>query len=402
MTLPGHVRLCRQKGTSLRLLAFPFAFMAFEHVASPLAFVGQAWTRQSLVRRPAKSWQQRLDFALLNVDANPRARLFNLQKILEDPSTVLQDVSRAAGVLAEKGFREGHPEAIDTLFPKGTLARADLEALQALRKQLPEIAEDLRNLAPEIEVGKTTDRPPSLQKLASGFLELASDTQRQEDFVAEAKNVFRQKPRGLETPAYTVLRSLSADIELRNYTSFTVAERAMPNGNGTGFSSGEGFTKLADYLFGNNSESAAMEMTSPVEISYDGSKQAVMSFVLPRAFEEAPPSPVEGNIEVRRVPERLVLTKAFPGVVTEGELQRQRAALAEALEADGNLVAVNSSEYSVLQYNPPYTLPWRRLNELAIVVEPVPMAQRDMNVSIVEADADQPSAEADVDQPSLA
>jgi len=282
---------------------------------------------------------------------------------------VLQDVSSAAGVLAEKGFRDGHGEAIDTLFPKGTLARADLEALQALRKQVPEVAEDLRNLKPE--VGTSTGRPPSLQKLAAGLLELAQDRKKQDELVAEAKNIFRPKPRGLETPAYTVLRSLSDDVELRNYTSFTVAKRAMPDGNGTGFASGEGFTKLADYLFGNNSETAAMEMTSPVEISYDGSKKAVMSFVLPRAFEDAPPTPLEGSIEVKRVPERLVLTKAFPGVVTEGEVQRQRAALAETIAADGNLLAVNSSEYSVLQYNPPYTLPWRRLNELAVVVEAV-------------------------------
>ena len=72
---------------------------------------------------------------------------------------------------------------------------------------------------------------------------------------------------------------------------------------------------------------------------------------------------------LERVPERLVAARAFGGIVTEPEVERQRAALAEALGANGAGVDVAAEgEYSVLQYNAPYTVPWRRRNELAVVV----------------------------------
>jgi len=323
----------------------------------------------------ALSWQQRLDKALLDVNARPQARLRNLRKVLQDPAVVLEDVSRAVSAVAENGFREGHVEAIDILWPKGTTARKDLEGIQALRKQVPEVLQDLWTLKPE-EVQRQSRPRVSIQDLTSGLVQLVTDPQKQEELVEEAKNAFRQKPRGLETPSYSVVRKLPVNgtgggvVELRRYAPFTVARRAMPDSNTSGFSSGEGFMNLAGYLFGKNSDAVAMEMTSPVEISYDGGDSAVMSFVLPKAFAETPPKPEEDGIEVVQVPERLVAVKAFPGVVTEGEIQRQRTAMAEVLAVYATEVKqVNASEYSVLQYNPPYTLPWRRLNELAVVVE---------------------------------
>jgi len=193
--------------------------------------------------------------------------------------------------------------------------------------------------------------------------------------VEEARNVFRRMPGGLEAPRYEVVRTLGDGnrvVQIRRYEPFTVAKRSMPNGNGTGFASGQGFTKLAGYLFGNNTQSVAMEMTTPVEISYDGSDEAAMSFVLPSAYADAPPLAMTDDIEVVQVPQRLVAVKGFPGVVTEGEVQRQRAAMSELLQEEGVFQQVNASQYSVLQYNPPYTLPWRRLNELAVVVVPGP------------------------------
>lgn len=326
------------------------------------------------VGRAATKWQQRLDKALLDVDAEPSARLRNLRKALEDPAAVLQDVGRAVNAVTTKGFKDGHVDAIDTLWPRGTTARRDLESIQALRKQLPEVIEDLQDIKPP---DVRNQRPPSVsfEGLAAGLLQLATDPEKQKEFLEEATNSLRRKPRGLETPSYSVVRKLPLDgvgsgfVEVRRYKPFTVARRAMIDLNGRGFtSSGEGFTTLASYLFGKNSDAVAMEMTSPVEISYNGSDAAIMSFVLPKAFAEAPPEPEEAGIEVVQVLERLVVVKEFPGVATKGEVERQRAALTDFLAANADLQPINASEYSVLQYNAPYTLPWRRLNELALVV----------------------------------
>jgi len=362
--------------TSAAVVVVALAAVANDVVGHCFAAPWRSKGVRAKVARPAMAWQEQLDRALLSVDVDPMDRLTSLRSVLQNSSAVVQDVQRAVSVLAERGFRDGHPEAIETLWPKGTVARADLDGLQALRKQLPEVVQELQSVGPQSSFRRADSRSNvNVGNLASGLLELVSDRKKQEEFIEEAKNVLRPTPRGLETPSYSVVRTFPVDesrsdvVELRRYKPFTVAKRAMVPGNATAFSA-EGFTTLAGYLFGKNSEKTAMEMTMPVEINYDGQDKAVMSFVLPQEFADAPPRPDdEDGIELSEIPERLVVVKTFPGVVTQGEVERQRELLAKALEADGaGLRQVNASEYSILQYNPPYTLPWRRRNELAEVV----------------------------------
>jgi len=330
---------------------------------------------RAAIARRALSWQTRLDKALLSIDAPPSARIRNLRKILEDPSAVLKDLNRAANVLSTKGIKDGHPEAINVLFPRGTTARSDLEGLQALRKQVPEVVQDLQSGLPEDTMPRNPQQQISLGELTQGFVSLLADNKKQAEFIEEAKNSLRSKPRGLESPGYKVVRVLSngtsglGKVELREYKPFTVAQRGMPGVNTSNFASGQGFTALASYLFGNNSDRVAMQMTTPVEISYGAGEDANMSFVLPKAFSGTPPVPEDGvGIQIARIPHRLVVAKCFAGIVTEGEVQRQRDALKDILDAEG-LQQVNSEEYSILQYNSPLTVPWRRRNELIIAVQ---------------------------------
>merc|ERR1719379_939964 len=113
-----------------------------------------------------------------------------------------------------------------------------------------------------------------------------------------------------------------------------------------------------------------MAMTVPVEMeSPTGDSQGSMAFVLPKTYADAPPSPLAGsNITIDKVPARLVAAKPFPGIVTDEEIQRQKAALLEAIVADGSVAPVDESQVIVLQYNSPLTVPWRRRNEVAVVV----------------------------------
>ena len=80
------------------------------------------------------SWQQQLDRVFLDVDMKPRTRSRTLFKVLERREEILTDVRSAVDSIREKGFKDGHGEAIDLLFPKGTIIRGDLEGLQSLRK----------------------------------------------------------------------------------------------------------------------------------------------------------------------------------------------------------------------------------------------------------------------------
>merc|ERR1719316_223895 len=111
-------------------------------------------------------------------------------------------------------------------------------------------------------------------------------------------------------------------------------------------------------------------MTMPVEMeSSRGASQGSMAFVLPKQYADEPPAPLAGsNVTIDKVPARLVAAKPFPGIVTDEEVQRQKAALLQAIMADGSMVPVDESEVIVLQYNSPLTIPWRRRNEVAVVV----------------------------------
>lgn len=355
-------------------------------LASLAVTSGVAYSPEGLQRRLDKakrptSWQKRLDKALLDVDKNPQQRIRLLQKVAGDGKKIVSDVRVAAAEVQEKGIGKGHPLLLDLLFPDGTTARSDLEGLVALRKQLPELTkglapptvEQLRAAAPAAPIDPT--------RVARALADLAGDERKRRELLQEAKNALRSTPKGLETPKYRVLRSwragpgaLDGVIELRSYPPFTVARKGM---GGAGFGAveggGAGFNALASYLFGDNADGAAMAMTTPVGIDVSGGGAASsMSFVLPRDAARAPPRPnADGGVTLDKVPARIVAVKAFAGVVTDGEVRRQRDALEAAIEADGGTAPVEAGAFSVLQYNAPYAIPWRRRNELAIVVSEV-------------------------------
>ena len=116
-----------------------------------------------------------------------------------------------------------------------------------------------------------------------------------------------------------------------------------------------------------------MAMTMPVEISSGGVGVAPsMAFVLPEEFASQPPPPLaDSAVTLERVPQRLVAVLPFAGIVTDAEVARQRVALLAALQADTQVAPLDDMAVSVLQYNAPYTVPWRRRNEVALVVQQV-------------------------------
>ena len=308
------------------------------------------------------SWQQQLDRVFLDIDMKPRTRSRTLFKVLERREEILTDVRSAVDSIREKGFKDGHGEAIDLLFPKGTIIRGDLEGLQSLRKQLPEAIEDLRKTRPTTTATPTPPTPEDLRKA----VEKLRDGSLQSDIEEELKNALRSTPKGLETPKYSVERTIG-DCEVRTYEAYAVAELSEKRPDG------DAFNVLAAYLFGKNSEDKAMAMTMPVEM-VDGA----MAFVLPKADADAPPAPTDDQVTIGERPARTVVALPFPGVATPEEVERQRAKLADVLKAEG-LEAADES-YTVLQYNSPFTIPWRRRNELVVALAenaaPKPLVRR--------------------------
>jgi len=333
-----------------------------------------------------KTWQANLDTAFLDVDSSPDQRLNSLLNAVSKPYDILESVVQAGQVVLDKGIKDGHPEAIESIFPKGTLARKDLEGLLAVARQAPEVIDDLSRgertatSTPKSFTPLNVTRLLNLTQLTENVGKLLTP----DTFTGLAQEVFnaaRETPKGLEEPAYNVAFTglpnfIGEGFEIRSYESFTVARRDMTGVDSSGSFSAEGFNSLAGYLFGDNENETAMKMTMPVEIGYDSTtnfQTRDMSFVLPSEnVMEGIPQPRDANVTIEAIPARLLAVLRFPGVATDQEVRRQVDKLYASLEEDASYAPADKEKYSVLQYNPPYTLPWRRRNEVATVVKIVP------------------------------
>lgn len=197
-------------------------------------------------------------------------------------------------------------------------------------------------------------------------------------------------PEGLETPEYDVIatsKHSGKTIEIRRYKPYSVCavnmnkprpETAKETDNSVRvpeLSGASSFGALAGYLFGKNDQSTAMKMTTPVFTSpiEDGDKQ--MEFVLPSNYWndgslDTAPKPLSGSgvsLQQRESQERAVLM--FGGYASKNEVAKRKKELMAALKKDKEWQAAEE-EATTAQYNDPFTVPWRRLNEVSIKVVP--------------------------------
>lgn len=198
-----------------------------------------------------------------------------------------------------------------------------------------------------------------------------------EELAKEAKNVFLETPQGYKGPSYTVLVE-GEGYEIREYEGYTVASTNMGN-VGEPYSmndlstTGTAFNALAAYLFGANKDGRTMEMTTPVTTTSLGE----MRFYLQEAKNNAP-APLEdtsmyeaGAVQIVDIPPARLAVRRFTGFVTEGEVARQKDTLLSQLEMDGVEIDVPHGAvvpHVIFQYNPPYTIPIVRRNEIAVPV----------------------------------
>ena len=103
-----------------------------------------------------------------------------------------------------------------------------------------------------------------------------------------------------------------------------------------------------------------MDMTTPVIM-----ERNIMEFVMPPGMNsETAPVPDNVEVTIKDLPAEIVAAREFTGIPTEGEVSRQRAFLEDSLLSDG--IMYDNLSFKVLQYNPPYTLPWLRRNEVTV------------------------------------
>jgi hypothetical protein len=108
-------------------------------------------------------------------------------------------------------------------------------------------------------------------------------------------------------------------------------------------------------------------MTAPVTVEpKEGGWR--LHFVMPSNESlDTLPQPRNPEVIVRQVPAQDVVAIRFSGWTTEASIESHTVRL-QAWMAQRNLKAASSPQ--VARYNDPFTLPWRRRNEILIPVTP--------------------------------
>lgn len=166
-----------------------------------------------------------------------------------------------------------------------------------------------------------------------------------------------------EKQAYKVIKK-EDEFEIRYYPPATFATIQSSAKNYRELS-GNGFRKIAGYIFGNNESSSKIAMTTPVhmDINDEGSS---MSFVMPSAYDiNNLPRPNDANVKLHQTPGEYVAAISFGGFANDASIKKYAAELEKAL---GNKVIKSIGHFRYLGYNPPYQLVGRK-NEIIVTVE---------------------------------
>jgi hypothetical protein len=182
---------------------------------------------------------------------------------------------------------------------------------------------------------------------------------------------------GTEEPSYQVLDHVGT-AEIRQYNSRTAAETTVANDEVTARS--DGFRKLAKYIFGGNAGQQSIPMTAPVsqagqEIAMtapvaqtsSGGNQWAIRFYLPAGMTEATaPRPLDASVRIITVPPTSMAVLRFSGSPTPEAVASEDAQLLEALRGSRWMAESNPVSWF---YDPPWTIPPLRRNEVAVEVK---------------------------------
>jgi hypothetical protein len=197
---------------------------------------------------------------------------------------------------------------------------------------------------------------------------LSKQQKQAEDILKEARNIFLETPEGLQGPLYKVVETCEP-YEIREYPGYMVASTTMEDAEDLAMTGGAGFNTLATYLFGGNDQAKPMSMTTPVTTTSSGDMRFYLSG---GATADLLPQPLENaGVLLEEIPPARLAVRTFTGFVTDGEIARQKDTLLSNLELDGVELDVAhgaSVPHLIFQYNPPYTLPMVRRNEIAVPV----------------------------------
>lgn len=187
---------------------------------------------------------------------------------------------------------------------------------------------------------------------------------------------------GTEEPAYTA-EQVTSRVQIRHYGPRIAAETTVTADEVAARS--DGFRRLAGYIFGGNqirekismtapvaqqggaARGEKISMTAPVSETAIGNGEWLIRFFMPAGKSiDSLPQPNDQAVQLVTVPAETVAVRRFSGSTSARAVARETAQLRQTLKETGFEA---SGVPAAWFYDPPWTLPLLRRNEIAIPVE---------------------------------
>jgi hypothetical protein len=180
-----------------------------------------------------------------------------------------------------------------------------------------------------------------------------------------------------EEPSYRVVEQ-SEPFEIRQYSPLIVAQVEVPGDLSE--ASSAGFRLIANYIFGNNiavrdgglnmAEPAPekIAMTIPVIAEGKGDQKTwLIQFVMPKQYTmDTLPKPNNPQVKLLPIGSQKLAVIRFTGLVTDDKVQEKTAELLAWIKSRNELPLGNPR---LARYNPPWSIPWMRRNEILIPIQ---------------------------------
>jgi len=173
-----------------------------------------------------------------------------------------------------------------------------------------------------------------------------------------------EEPHHLSTP-------LTGRVQLRRYGPRIAAETTVDADKER--ARNIGFRRLAGYIFGANHRSESIAMTAPVAqgdtiamTAPVAQSRSTIRFYMPSKWtRDTLPAPDDDRVRLVKVPGETVAVLRFSGDRSPRAVATHTAELLDTLRANDIEV---TGEPQAWFYDPPWTLPLRRRNEIAVTV----------------------------------
>ena len=183
-----------------------------------------------------------------------------------------------------------------------------------------------------------------------------------------------------EEPKYAVLEKESP-FEIRSYAPMIIAEVQVEGDLDE--ASSQGFRLIAAYIFGQNQINEKIAMTAPVTVEDQSAKSGkiamttpvviesnagkwTVSFVMPVEYSmETIPKPINPQVQLRQIPAVKKAVISFSGFYNTQKVAEKTLELEQWMKSR-DLQGLGSPNFA--RYNPPWTLPFMRRNEVMITL----------------------------------